>query len=202
MTPLPIIAEVSRIVTLSADRILSDRTDFPLYVAIAVAEALKKYEIQSQVMYGKAAWIEIMQDQQPVWAGCWGANTHFWAATQFGEVVDLNVSASHRKFKSLYSPPLLWSAEVPRFFRYSPEGVAELDGENDSHHQKLELLLNEVRTKCRRELDQADFPNEPMICPFRKILDDSRKTFQYYDRALSVAGIPEPPIELTIQHTH
>jgi hypothetical protein len=202
VTPLNIIAEVSRVVTMAADRILGDRTDFPLYVAMAASEALKNYEIQSQVMYGKAGWVEIMENQAPVWAGCWGQNSHFWLATVYGEVVDLNTHASGRKFKSLYSPPLLWSAEVPRFFRYLPEGVAELDGENDSHHQKLELLLNEVRVKCRREMGEPDFPNEPIICPLRKILDDSRKTFQYYDRALSVAGIPELPHELTIHHTH
>ncbi len=194
MTPQPVIAEVSRVVTLAADRLLGDRTDYPLFVAIAGSEALKTYKIESQVMYGKAAWIEILENQKPVWAGCWDKNVHFWIATQYGEVVDLNVSASHRKFKSLYSPPLLWSAEVPSFYRYIPEGVAELEPSDDVHGKKLELLVSEVKRKCRTELFDVEFPNEPVICPERQILDDSRKTFQFYDRALTVASMPKAPI--------
>jgi hypothetical protein len=119
-TPLPIIATVSRLVTKVADRISGDRSEFPLLVACLVAEVLKRYQIQNNIFYGQAAWLEVMEDMGMMWAGCWGGHTHFWVATQYGEIVDLNTSVSFRKrahgnpdHKPKYSPPMLWSKEVP-----------------------------------------------------------------------------------------
>src|SRR5689334_19457121 len=111
-TPLPVIANVSRVVTKVVDRITGDRVDFPLLVAAATVEALKGFGIESRIMYGQVAWIEVLDDHSVTWAGCWGENFHFWVATQFGEVVDLNASVAHRKrahsnpnLKAVYSPP-------------------------------------------------------------------------------------------------
>jgi hypothetical protein len=201
-TALPIIANVSRVVTRVVDRVSGDRGDVPLLVAAACMEALKNFGIQSRVMYGQAAWVEILEDQTPIWAGCWGKNVHFWVATQFGEVVDLNTSVAHRKrihsdpkLRAVYSPPILWSREVPVFFRYIPEGVAEVDLTEDADKKKFELVLREIAEKCvPAKLDEdPEFPNEPILCPERKLLDDSKQTFQHFDRALSVAGVPEAP---------
>jgi hypothetical protein len=132
-TPLPIIANVARIVTAAVDRVAGDRGDYPLLVALACVEALKQFQIEARVMYGAVAWIEILEDQTPVWAGCWGEHFHFWVATQYGEVVDLNTSVAHRRrahsrpdLKAQYSPPMLWASEIPKFYRYQPEGVAEV----------------------------------------------------------------------------
>lgn len=202
-TPLSVIANVSRIVTAVVDRITGDRSDYPLMVAAACVEALKLHGIESRVMYGDAAWIEVLENQGVLWAGCWNGNLYFWVATQYGEVVDLNSSVAFRKRshaqpdqKSIYSPPILWSVEVPKFYRYQPEGIAELEltDEKDIHH--YEVVLKEIREKCTPEaLSQAtqDFPNEPILCPNRKLLDDSNQTFAHFDRALSVQGIPEAP---------
>jgi hypothetical protein len=153
-------------------------------------------------MYGQAAWVEILEDQTPIWAGCWGKSLHFWVATQFGEVVDLNVSVAHRKrihsnpgMKSQYSAPMLWSREIPTFYRYIPEGVAEVELTEDADRRKLDLVLREVGEKCRPSglEEEAEFPNEPILCPNRQVLDDSQQTFKHFDRALSVAGVPEAP---------
>src|SRR5215213_3971468 len=118
-TPLSVIANVSRVVTMVVDRITGDRADFPLLVSAACVEALKNFGIEARVMYGQAAWIEVMEDQSVVWAGCWGKNIHFWVATQFGEVVDLNTSVAYRtqahsspELKGQFSPPIVWSAEI------------------------------------------------------------------------------------------
>src|ERR1700722_10867248 len=97
MSSLPVIANVSRVVTMVVDRITGDRVDFPLMVAAATVEALKNFQIESRVMYGQAAWIEVLEDQSVVWAGCWGQNIHFWVATQNGEIVDLNTSIAFKK---------------------------------------------------------------------------------------------------------
>lgn len=203
-TSLPVIANVARVVSSVVDRLTGDRAEVPLLVAAACSEALKAFGIESRVMYGQAAWIEVMQDHSVVWAGCWGKNIHFWVATQYGEVVDLNTSVAHRTrahdnlaVKALFSPPMLWSAEVPVFYRYVPEGVAELELTEEKDRHNFETVLREIREKCTPEKVQAeeqDFPNEPILCPERKLLDDSGGTFKQFDRALSVRGIPQPPI--------
>jgi hypothetical protein len=202
-TPIAVIANVSRVITKVVDRITSDRVDFPLLVCAAVVEALKNFGIESQVMYGPAAWVEIMPDHQPVWAGCWGQNFHFWVATQYGEVVDLNTSVAHRKgshsqpsLKAAYAPPMLWAREVPAFYRYEPEGIAELELTEATDIERFEKVLREINEKCRPEKlqgEQEQFANEPILCPGRKLLDDSEQSFRHFDRALSVRGIPEAP---------
>lgn len=203
-TPIEVIANVSRVVTKVADRITGDRNDVPLLVAVACLEALKLHGIGGQVMYGPVAWVEVLEDHSLVWAGCWGEFFHFWVATEFGEVVDLNASVAHRKpshqeprLKPLYSPPMLWSREVPKFYRYQPEGVAELELTDGADQHKLEVVLQEVREKCGPSHIVAgaepEFPNEPILCPGRRLLDDSNGTFKQFDRALSVRGIPDAP---------
>lgn len=208
-TPLPVIANVSRVITKVVDRITGDRVEFPLLVAAACVEALKQFGIESRVMYGQVGWIEVLEDLTPIWAGCWGENFHFWVATQYGEVVDLNSSVAHRKlshanpnFRSLYSPPMLWSVEVPSFYRYVPEGIAELDLTDERDKKRFQTVLQEISEKCRPEFvvagDVADleFPNEPILCPGRKLLDDSKENFRHYDRVLGVYGVPEAPPSL------
>jgi hypothetical protein len=205
-TPLPIIANVSRIVTRVVDRMTGDRVEFPLLVAAACVEALKQFGVESRVMYGQVAWVEVLEDHSLIWAGCWGENFHFWVATQYGEVVDLNTSVAHKKrshstphMKALYSPPMLWSKEVPAFYRYIPEGIAELELTDEKDQKKYELVLTEVREKCHPEQvdfeneNNLDFPNEPILCPGRRLLDDSQNSFRHFDRSLSVQGIPHSP---------
>lgn len=213
-TPLPIIAEVTRIVTRVIDRITGDRVDYPLLVGAGCVEALKAFGIESRVMFGQVAWVEILEEtQQPIWAGCWGENYHFWVATQYGEVVDLNTSVACRKrshtspeLKAIYSPPMLWSKKVPAFYRYIPEGIAEMELMEPADQRKYDLVMSEIRSKCDPKKltsepgktaqtdSDLDFPNEPLLCPNRKVLDDSKKSFQHFDRALGIHGVPQPPI--------
>lgn len=203
-TPLEVIANVSRVVTRVVDRITGDRVDYPLMVAAACVEALKGFGVEARVMYGQAAWVEVLEDNSAIWAGCWGKNLHFWVGTAFGETVDLNSSVAYKKrahdnptVKPLYSPPLLWSREVPRFYRYVPEGVAELELTDAEDQRRFDLVLKEIREKCVPGTAPAgaepDFPNEAILCPGRKLLDDSRGSFKHFDRALSVRGIPDAP---------
>ncbi|NDD90680.1 hypothetical protein EBZ37_01125 [bacterium] len=201
-TPLPIIANVSRIVTKVVDRVTGDRADVPLMVASATVEALKNHGVPAQIFYGPAAWVEILENQQAIWAGCWGENFHFWAATASGEIIDLNTSVAHRKrghsqpeLRAVYSPPILWSSEVPAFYRYIPEGIAEIELTEEKDQRQFQLVLDEIAAKCRPELlkgEFEEFPNEPILCPGRKILDDSAGTFKLFDRALGVHGVPKP----------
>jgi hypothetical protein len=201
-TPMAVVATVSRVVTKVVDRVTGDRNEVPLMVAGAVVEGLKGYGIDSRIMYGPAAWVEILEDQTTMWAGAWGEHFHFWVATQFGEVVDLNVSVAWRRrphqgptLKSVGSPPILWAREVPLFYRYKPEGIAEIELTDEKDLKKYELVLQEVREKCRPSAADAEpeFPNEAILCPTRQVLDDSKQSFRHFDRALAVFGIPSAP---------
>jgi hypothetical protein len=202
-TPTEVVANVSRVVTAVVDRITGDRSEFPLMVAAACVAALKNFGIESRVMYGQAAWIEVMTDSTLRWAGCWDGNIHFWAATSFGEVIDLNTSVAHRtrghaqpELKALYSPPILWSIEIPRFYRYEAEGVAELELTEERDRLRYETVLREINEKCtpaQLKMTTQDFPNEPMLCTGRKLLDDTLETFKHFDRAIAVRGFTRAP---------
>jgi hypothetical protein len=199
-TPLPVVAQVSRLVTKIADRITGDRSEFPLLVACVTCEVLKSLGIDAHVFYGQAAWVEVMENQSLMWVGAWGEHTHFWVGTQFGEVVDLNTSVSFRKrshqnpdHQPKYSPPLLWSKEVPRFYRYVPEGIAEVELDQERDQRWFKLCLSEVLEKIKGESGDPDFPDEAILCPNRQVLDDGAQSFRHYDRAILVQGIPEAP---------
>lgn len=202
-TPLEIIANVTRVVTRAVDRITGDRADFPLLVASATVEALRAFGIESRVMYGQAAWVEVMEDSTVLWAGCWGENLHFWVGTAFGETVDLNTSVAYKKrahsnpsLKAMHSPPLLWSREVPSFYRYQPEGVAELELTEEEDRRRFELVCSEISQKCGPKHlapGDLDFPNEAILGPQRRLLDDTNGTFKHFDRALAVRGVPQAP---------
>jgi hypothetical protein len=207
-TPVEVIANVSRVVTKVVDRISGDRVEVPLMTAAACVEALARFGIEARVMYGKAAWIELLEkSHRPTWAGCWGENYTFWVATQYGEVVDLNVSVAHRKLshqgpeagaavRAALSPPMLWSAEVPAFYRYEPEGVAELELTDPEDLKRFQLVLDEVRLKCGPEHvrpGEQEFANEAILCPGRRVLDDSRESFRQFERAIGVMGLPAAP---------
>lgn len=201
-TPLPVIANISRIVTKTADRLCGDRSDYPLLVAAGCVQALKNHGIESRIMYGKAAWIEVLENHAIQWAGCWGESFTFWVGTAFGETIDLNVSVAYKKRahssperKPIYSSPMLWSIDVPKFYFYEPEGVAELELFEEKDQKRYEALLAEINEKCtpQKISEDEEFPNEVILGPNRKILDDSKGTFKLFDRSLSVTGIPPLP---------
>ncbi|MGE0614767.1 MAG: hypothetical protein AB7P04_03930 [Bacteriovoracia bacterium] len=203
-TPLAVVADVSRIATRVVDRITGDRADFPLLVALAAARRLAKYDIRADVMYGRAAWVEVLENSTPVWTGAWKDHSHFWVATQFGETVDLTAAVSYKKrggnpdIHPQYSPPLLWSKDYPRFYRYFPEGIAELETPSDPKFARwVELVLSEMDRHPLTDVnatENLDFPDEPLLCNGRRLLDDGAETFKNFDRVLGVRGIPESPI--------
>jgi hypothetical protein len=191
-TELKIIAAVSRIVTQVCDQILGDRTTAPLVVALSCQKALLHFKIQSECIYGNAAWIEIQANNQPTWVGSWDPGVHFWVQTQFQEIVDLNILLTP---KNLFCAPLLWSYEVPRFYRYQPMGIAEMSTQDPkeiqiftSINEHIDSLLLELNLE--KTLSSSDFPIEPILCSDRQLLDDDQKSFAQFDRALGVYGIP------------
>ena len=74
----------------------------------------------------------------------------------------------------------------------------ELDQERD--RRWFEACLTEViekignvRLVVETPDDELDFPEEAILCPGRRILDDASQSFRHYDRAILVQGIPEKP---------
>lgn len=206
-TPIGIVAQIARVVTQAVERITGDRSDAPLMTCMGVQFALQRYGIQSNVMYGQAAWVEVLSDHGLMWAGCWGKHHWFWVTTQYQELVDLSTAVSHRKhahdrpeLQSIYSPPLLWSNEVPAFYRYQPEGIAEIELTLDRDQQHWERLKAVLLAMPLLEGAQAqepatiDFPNESILVSGRRLLDDNRDSFKHFDRALGISGIPAAPI--------
>ena len=207
-SPLSVIALVSRVVTRVVDRITGDRSECPLFVAGATQLALRQHAIGSHVLYGKAAWIEVLEDHSVIWAGCLNDDRpYFWVETQFKEIVDLNAHVHTRKseklnpnIKAIYSPPLLWSSEIPAFYRYEAVGAAEIADLEEPHSRWWDRIQEEITQYCSPQNlvvaagnEDIEFPNEPLIAPDRKLLDDTVLSFQQFDRALSVRGLPAPP---------
>lgn len=211
-TPEEIIAIVSRLVTQVADHVTGDRSSYPLLVAEVTEKALARYDIKASLMYGRSAWIEVLEDMSLVWAGNFCKSETempgFWVATSFGEVVDLCVSVAHRvsarqklPVATKLCPPLLWSKEVPGFYRYEPIGIAEISELDPKHERFLSEVKSQVFEKLipMGKLIEAtqekgfEFPNEPILCPGRKILDDSHQSFAHFDRAIGIKGIPKRP---------
>lgn len=198
MTSLPILAHTSRITMTLADRLLTDRTRSPLFLAYGVSEALKFFGIKSRVMFGNAMWLEVMDDHTVLWAGAFGEQMHFWVETEFHETVDLYVGAAHRAEsgshqKAMFSPPNLWSKEIPGFYKYQAEGIAEAESLDDPTFQ---LYMKEIREQCAtvdKDEVNPNFFNEPFICNDRKLMDDSKGSFKLFERAIQVRGIPKPP---------
>lgn len=202
-TGLPIIANVARVVTRVADRVTGGRVDYPHLVALGVKQALSQFRIDSVAVYGKSAWVEVMEDSTVAWGGYWSDQLGVWVETQFGEIVDLNASVAHLKRgkdrkakKARYSPPMLWSIEIPKFYKYASVGAAEFDLTLDHEKRYWAAIAAEIAEKCvesKLELSHPEFPNEPILCPGRKLLDDTELSFKHFDRSVSVFGIPDAP---------
>ncbi len=163
----------------------------------AIQSTLQKQKTQSRIMYGKAAWLEVMEDHSLCWAGHFNKTPHFWIQTEFAETVDLHLGAAYLQHSEhaihpLYSPPNLWSKEIPKFCRYVPEGVAEFEVPTGKMGDWLVAIESEIVRGL--SLKHFEFPNEPFLCPDRKLLDDSESRFAHYYRALSVRDWPKAPI--------
>lgn len=202
ITPEPIAALVCRVSTAVVDRLTGGRADYPLLLSLAAQEGLHQLGVHSHVLYGRAAWVEILEEKErPVWALCEADHPHFWLETAHGETVDLSLSAAHLSHskrdigvRTVASPPILWTPEVPSFVRYEVEGAAEMEAESDRERKLIESVLREMREKCVREnLEPLEWPNEPVIFSGRRLLDDALGTFARFDRALGVHGVPPAP---------
>jgi len=194
-TPKRIIAHVANIVTQSSDQVIGDRSPYPLLVCAATQFALKQYNIESQIIYGHASWIEILNNNKPIWAGCWGESFHFWLVSEFNEMIDLHVSIAHRSpnqqnKKSIASAPMLWTKQIPNFYQYKPIGIADPEPTETKAQNWLKKIHEKILHKCTEENTEEIFPDEAIICSDKNLLDDTNNSFKKFDRALSVNGFP------------
>ncbi len=196
-TELSIIESTIGWIPLLCDRLTTDRADAPLFVAACVREWLSAHGVSSRIFFGRAAWILLMPDEMPVWAGLWEKAPYFWVETEFKETVDINACITHRRmlatsleFQNAVPPPMLWSREVPKFFRFAPDGLAELPMDSEKERDLWERALAEMRDLKEKK---PRLPNIPIVGPNRKVLDSEQGLFRRYDRALQIRGIPAAP---------
>ncbi len=199
-TPLDVIARTAHIVLGSVDRIVGGRQQYPVILNFALQYCLKKFGVDSRIMYGKAAWLEVLENGSLIWAGHFGDKPHFWLQTEYAETVDLHLGVAYLQdsgvhLKSRYSPPNLWTRELPNFCKYAPQGVAEFDPPEGKFSEWITAIFSQIDRSI--ETKDADFPNEAFLCPNRKVLDNSESRFRYYDRALSVQTWPEIGLEIS-----
>ena len=125
-TPIEIITTVSQRVIAITDRLVGDRGYAPIFVAKCLEHALTLEDIPAAVLYGEAAWVEVLPDQIQ-WGGRWhqaggsDQDFYFWVETKFGEWIDLVAPAIARggSPRAKWAPPLLWSRSIPKFFKSS-----------------------------------------------------------------------------------
>jgi hypothetical protein len=190
------IALVTRVVSKVTDRVCGDRAQYPLLVCAAVKKALSLQGVESRILYGEAAWIEVLEDHSVHWAGCWGEHFHFWVETEFREIVDLVVGVSHRvrgSKKAAFSPPLLFAREVPKFYIYAPQGIAELELTEARDRDWLKKITEDLEKNCVQLPGELEFPDEAILINDRKLLDSPQGEFKHFDRALGIAGLPPAP---------
>lgn len=217
-TPLSLVGPLSQQVIAITDRLVGGRGHAPMLVAKSIEYALMLFDISSAVLYGEAAWVEVLEsDPHPKiqWGGRWlpddspseSPSFYFWVETRFGEWVDLVAPSISRggKPRAQWAPPLLWSRQIPKFFKYRPHGMAEIEFSEPSQKRIFDQVCEELKAwqqSTRIAFDAApgsdgfpsdQFPNEPMLCDEQRVLDDSRQSFLNYDRALSIFGVPELP---------
>lgn len=193
------IAFISRTVPMIVDRITGGREAYPLFLSSMLIEAFRKLNLHAQVMYGRAAWIEITSDHRPRWTGSWH-QFHFWVQTKHQETVDFTVGASHRG-TSLLSAPNLFTNEYPNFYRYQIEGIAEAEPETklqeDWFRRGSEMIQRAHQDWLKSSAPEIEFIAEPIILSGKRLLDDEQNSFQSFDRSLGVYGIPQPPTFIT-----
>lgn len=200
-TRLEIVGAVSLVVTSVVDRLTGDRADQPLLLAVGTQAALRVLGVHSEVIFGEAYWVEVLENKEPVWAGSFGGEKHFWVFTQENELIDLSLSVAYRRKvrapqeqKATLSPPMIWCSRTPRFCRYEAQGIAEIDPASEKDLRLARQLTTQVEAEMIRlrnsEFKDVSFPNSPILCPNLQVLDDSLMSFQQYDRVLGVRGIP------------
>jgi hypothetical protein len=194
MTPLPIVAHISRLVSLRMELAFGPAGCMPLATSFLVYRALKAVGLSSRIVYGKAACVEIHEPETPVW---WGGSAFesVWVETSFEEVIDL-ASGSPRDASGRvqYHAPFLWSKPIPDFFVYHLEGHVELDLESEQPMVKRMQRLAADLEKDVMELPQEPiFPNHAMVIQGR-VLDDAQATFKFYDRVCRLKGLPPLPL--------
>lgn len=157
-TPLSTLTTVTQRVVAITDRLVGDRGYAPIFVAKVLEHALKLEDISAAVIYGEAAWAEVVPDEngnpRVQWGGRWhqdpgsqdAGNFYFWVETRFGEWVDLTAASISRgsRPKALWAPPLLWSRSVPSFYKFKPHGMAEVEFTEPNQLKLFNLACEEI----------------------------------------------------------
>lgn len=183
-----LIRTLSRGVVLSTERVTGDRTSYPLFVYTALKALLTTHGHGGRIFYGKAAFLAVENERQS-WFVFGEKRPYFWIETENKETVDLNVFRLIKKMGFL-GPPLIWSKDIPIFYKYVPEGLAEVDEKEVSESSVFQSILKGASQAQSSE----EVVNEPIIFPDRKMLDSEQEEFATYEKLLNLSTVEKPPI--------
>ncbi len=201
LAPMGRVATVTSTVCQVVDQILGFRARYPLITATVCLEALKLTGAKGSVRYGRACWVEVLEGGLTRWGGAWQEGEfHFWVETNGGEIVDVAAAATARipqvggRAPVQYGPPILWSKEIPQFYRYETLGDAETNPDDVEGKKILENLFSRLqRSDLARNPLPEQFLNEPILISGKRLLDDEKQSFLHYDRALRIRHPGKPP---------
>ena len=86
---------------------------------------------------------------------------------------------------------MLWTKQIPNLYRYSPIGIADPEPSEPKAQTWLQKIHETILRKCTEDSTQETFPNEPIICSDKTLLDDSKGSFQKLDNVITNHGLPK-----------
>lgn len=128
-----------------------------LQSSVAISMIMNEFGIKSREFAGAVCVSRVFEDpnKPPGWNGFWGDDHHAWTITEYGEFVDLTISALHihplaKKHAQVPVPAVWWSdtEKWPLILKYLPEGAARIELPNEDA-----LDLKEFKKRVSRELE-------------------------------------------------
>ncbi|SFR37995.1 hypothetical protein SAMN04488073_0110 [Marinobacter gudaonensis] len=177
-----------------------------LQSSVVISKILNDLGIKSREFVGAVCVSQVFKDSTrlPSWNGFWGEDHHAWTITEYGEVVDLTISALHahpmsKEYNQVPMPPVWWgdTEHWPQILRYLPEGAVKLDlPENDAEdlEEFTARVLKELeQTLHNKSVDEVEY--SPILHGIDALnkLHESGHPWLRGSYVLQEANIPHPP---------
>ena len=176
-----------------------------LQSSVTIRELLDVFSINAKEYTGALCVSQVLDDDlRPVsWNGFWGDDHHVWVMTEFGELVDLTISALHlhpmsRNHKQEPTPSIWWNdtGKWPSILRYLPGGAVNICVP-DQDKEDLETFKGLLFSNYEKTITNSDVKD----VVFAPILDDMDSLNDLYSKGntwarksflMQEANIPHP----------
>lgn len=177
-----------------------------LQSSVAISMLMNGFGIKSMEILGSVCVSQVFEDlsKPPSWNGFWGDDHHVWNITEYGEFVDLTISALHLHPLSKEHPqipvPAIWWSDTelwPRIIKYLPKGAVRFDLPKEDA-----LDLEEFKKRVSKELLSTLQNNSVEKIQYSSILHGIDSLKSLYEAGdpwlkgsciLEEANVPHPP---------